>query len=114
MDLPDYYALLEVPYKATLAQIKQSYRRLARLHHPDLNQQASDERIKQLNEAYAVLSDRARRAAYDIERLERARIALIHDLLYQQYHAAPKKPDMTWMQGVKGFVSELKKGMREP
>ena len=113
MSLPDYYSLLEVPYHATLAQIKQSYRRLARLHHPDLNQQASDEQIKQLNEAYAVLSDRARRAAYDIQRLEMARIALIHDLLYRQYETAQKKPDLTWMQGVKGFMSELKKEMRE-
>jgi DnaJ-class molecular chaperone len=113
MELPDYYTLLEVPYKATMAQIKQSYRRLARLHHPDLNQEASDERIKQLNEAYAVLSDRARRAAYDIQRLEMARIALIHDMLYQQYQSAAKQPDITWMQGVKGFMNELKKEMRE-
>src|SRR6266567_7703782 len=98
MELTDYYALLEVPYQATLAQIKRSYRRLARLHHPDLNQQASDERIKQLNEAYAILSDRARRAAYDIQRLEMARIALIHDMLYRQHEAAQQKSDMTWMQ----------------
>ena len=112
MSLPDYYALLEVPYHATLGQIKRSYRRLARLHHPDLNQQVGDERIKQLNEAYAVLSDRARRAAYDIQRLEMARMALIHEALSRQYEATQQEPPMTWKQGITGFVSELKKEMK--
>src|SRR5581483_2631477 len=77
MPLKNYYAILEVPRHATLTQIKQSYRRLARLYHPDLNKQIHDDRIKQLNEAYDVLSDTARRLHYDIVLLEEMRNALI-------------------------------------
>ena len=65
MVVPDYYARLEVAPNATPAQIKAAYRRLVRLHHPDLNKQAKDVHIKRLNEAYAVLSSTTRRAAYD-------------------------------------------------
>jgi curved DNA-binding protein CbpA len=63
----DYYGLLEVPATATLAQIKQAYRRLARKHHPDTNNgdpQAA-ERFKLITEAYEVLSDPAQRQNYD-------------------------------------------------
>ena len=62
----DYYAILEVPTSASLEQIKQSYRRLVRLYHPDINKGSEDIRIKQLNEAYAVLSDPVKRTTYDI------------------------------------------------
>ena len=66
----DYYKILEVPPTATTAEIKRSYHRLARLHHPDLNKQAKDTLIKRLNEAYAVLSDPVKRAAYDAQRAD--------------------------------------------
>ena len=67
----DYYAILEVSSSASTSEIKKSYRRLARLHHPDLNQDARDTQIKRLNEAYEVLRDPKKRAAYDMQRREK-------------------------------------------
>jgi DnaJ-class molecular chaperone len=62
----DLYALLEVERSASARQIRTAYRRLARAYHPDRNH-APDaaERFKAVAEAYAVLSDSARRHAYD-------------------------------------------------
>ncbi len=117
MVVPDYYARLEVPPDASLSQIKASYRRLVRLHHPDLNKQAKDIHIKQLNEAYGVLSSTTRRAAYDSLRAEEQRAAVIADAIRRQQEAAKRKkaeePKMTWMQGAFGFVRELRKALRE-
>ncbi len=113
MTLPDYYAMLEVSSRATPEQIKQAYRRLARRYHPDLNKQAEDSRIKQLNEAYTVLSDVARRTAYDIQRLEELRRAILLDVIRRQREQAQQQPRMTWTEGVFGFVRELRKGLRE-
>ncbi|MEO7649110.1 MAG: DnaJ domain-containing protein, partial [Bryobacteraceae bacterium] len=55
----DYYSILGVDRKATQEDIKKSYRRLARKHHPDLNpgDKAAEERFKKLQEANDVLSD---------------------------------------------------------
>ena len=65
--LPDYYAVLGVSPDATLSQIKKAYRKLARQHHPDTNpgDQDAAERFKAINQAYEVLTDPARRRAYD-------------------------------------------------
>ena len=117
MIVPDYYARLEVSLTATPEQIKASYRRLVRLHHPDLNKQAKDTHIKQLNEAYAVLSSPTRRAAYDSLRAEEQRAAAIAEALRRQQEATKRKkaaePKMTWMQGAIGFVREFRKALRE-
>ncbi len=114
MPLPDYYAILGVLPTATLDEIKQAYRRLARIYHPDLQPQIThDARIKQLNEAYHVLSDLSKRAAYDMRRLQEVRHALIMEVLRQQQEAAKREPKMTWTQGAAGFVRELKKSLRE-
>ena len=114
MPLPDYYAMLEVLPTATLDEIKQAYRRLARIHHPDLQSEGThDIRIKQLNEAYNILSDLSKRAAYDMRRLQEVRRALLLEVLRQQQEAARREPKMTWAQGAAGFVRELKKGLRE-
>jgi len=62
----DYYEILEVPRNASSDDLKQAFRRLARQYHPDVNKSPdAEERFKDINEAYAVLSDDEKRAAYD-------------------------------------------------
>jgi molecular chaperone DnaJ len=63
----DYYDVLGVPRDADDAEIKRAFRRLAQQHHPDVDRNhGAEERFKELNEAYRVLSDRQRRSAYDM------------------------------------------------
>src|SRR5215467_9386059 len=63
----DYYELLGVPRKATAKDIRAAFRKLARKYHPDLNSgdKAAEEKFKQLQEAYDVLSDSKKRQMYD-------------------------------------------------
>ena len=62
----NYYEILEVPYDASFSNIKSSYLRLAKKNYPDMfSQQDDGERMKQLNEAYAVLKNKKKRALYD-------------------------------------------------
>jgi molecular chaperone DnaJ len=63
----DYYELLGVPRKAAQKDIRQAYRKLARKYHPDLNpgDKSAEEKFKQVQEAYDVLSDSKKRQAYD-------------------------------------------------
>jgi molecular chaperone DnaJ len=63
----DYYELLGVPRKATAKDIRTSFRKLARKYHPDLNpgDKSAEEKFKQLQEAYDVLSDSKKRQMYD-------------------------------------------------
>jgi len=128
MSLPDYYHLLELPVTATQSEIKRSYRRLARRYHPDLNPEALDRHIKLLNEAYKVLSNPATRGAYDEQcrllreeaaqrrrQQERAKLRQQQEETRrrQQQLAAKREPKMTWIEGIFGFVRELKKGLRD-
>ena len=71
--MKDYYKILEVGESATLKDIKKSYKRLIKRYHPDLNSdnlKESEEKTKELNEAYSVLKDNKKRREYDLSRQE--------------------------------------------
>ena len=64
MEFKDYYATLGVNKGSTEKEIKQAFRKLARKHHPDVNpgDKAAESRFKEINEAYEVLGDPAKRS----------------------------------------------------
>ncbi len=63
----DYYQVLGISKNATAAEIKKAYRKLALQHHPDRNKgdKAAEEKFKEVNKAYEVLSDAGKRQTYD-------------------------------------------------
>ncbi len=66
MEFKDYYSVLGVARDATAEQIKKAFRQLARKYHPDVSKEVdAADRMSEINEANAVLSDPERRAAYD-------------------------------------------------
>ncbi|MCG6976648.1 MAG: DnaJ domain-containing protein, partial [Acidiferrobacterales bacterium] len=66
MEYKDYYAIMGVEHDATQDQIKRAYRKLARKYHPDVSKEPdAEERFKEVGEAYEVLKDPEKRAAYD-------------------------------------------------
>jgi molecular chaperone DnaJ len=62
----DFYEILGIPKNASTEDIKSAFRKLARQYHPDVSKEAdAEERFKEINEAYGVLSDPQKRARYD-------------------------------------------------
>lgn len=62
----DYYEVLGLPKNSSLEEIKKAYRNLARKHHPDVDKSTgAEERFKEINEAYQILSDPKKKEAYD-------------------------------------------------
>lgn len=91
----DLYAILGISPLATQEEIRHAYRKLVRRFHPDSgSEEASVERFQEVQEAYRVLGDLARRQAYDRRRAERGKdltVALAWDILVsrQQLQALP-------------------------
>ena len=95
MEYQDYYKVLGVDKNATEAQVKKAYRKLARQYHPDMNpgDKKAEERFKQINEAYEVLSDPELRKKYD--QLGAS---------YRQYQRMGGDPrNFDWSQWASGF-----------
>jgi curved DNA-binding protein CbpA len=72
----DHYAVLSIAPGASATEIKEAYRKLAFLYHPDRNKAGQDasKKMKEINEAYAILSDPIKRREYDIPRGYRGRV----------------------------------------
>ena len=71
---PDYYKILQVDYEAEPEVVTAAYRRLAAKYHPDVNRASdAEERMRDLNQAYAVIGDPAKRIDYDRQRAAKAR-----------------------------------------
>lgn len=66
MEFKDYYAVMGLSPNATQEEIKRAYRKLARKYHPDVSKESNaEEKFKELGEAYEVLKEPEKRAAYD-------------------------------------------------
>ena len=94
MDYKDYYKTLGVSKSAEQSEIKKAYRKLARKYHPDMNpnDKASEDKFKEVNEAYEVLSDPEKREKYDRFGAQ-----------WQQYSGKGGRPeDFDWSQWSSG------------
>lgn len=106
----DFYQVLGVSKDASQDEIKKSYRKLARTHHPDSNagDEKAESRFKEISEAYSVLSDPAKRKQYDEER------ALFSSGAFRPGAGRPGQPggfDVSDLFGGGGGLGDLFGGM---
>jgi len=104
MSFKDYYEVLGVDRGATQEEIKKAFRRLALRYHPDRNpqnQKQSEERFKEINEAYQVLIDESRRREYDYLTGNATRRAWYYDT-QEAFHSDVARDDI-----LEAFLSEL-------
>jgi curved DNA-binding protein len=94
MEYKDYYKILGVDRKASEDEIRKAYRKLAKQYHPDYNpnDKQAEDRFKDINEAYEVLSDAKKRSTYD---------RLGND--YSQWQRRGNPGDFDWGQYGSGF-----------
>ncbi|MBX5457235.1 MAG: J domain-containing protein [Thermogemmatispora sp.] len=120
--MQDYYSILEIAPTASPEEIRRAYLRLVRRYHPDAHQNAAgmqaryEQQMKLINEAYEVLGDPRRRATYDVHRAAELRVRALREarLKYQaQMGKHNSSTEMTWLEGLVGFVRELKRSLRE-
>jgi DnaJ-class molecular chaperone len=93
----DYYAILKVDSHASQETIRTAYRKMAQQAHPDKSMDVGIISFSQLTEAYHVLCNERRRAAYDEKR-----VTMLTTIKTMQCK-------MTWKDGLRGFITELKK-----
>ena len=113
MDYKDYYKILGVDRKASEDEIRKAYRKLAKQYHPDYNpnNKQSEDRFKEINEAYEVLSDTKKRSHYDrlgSDYSNWQRLGNPGDFNWDQYSGAPggtrvNMDDLNEMFGGGGF-----------
>jgi curved DNA-binding protein len=94
--MKDYYHVLGVQKNATVDEIKKAYRKLALQYHPDRNKgdKAAEERFKEINEAYAVLSDQEKRRQYDMFGAEGFRKRYSQEDIFQGFDIGDVLKDM--------------------
>src|SRR3972149_1226137 len=109
----DYYTVIGVPRGASQEEVKQAYRRLAREYHPDVRKDdpQANERFKEINEAYYVLSDPDRRPQY--ARFGRAAARRAAERRSQQQPAFGRFPEVVTCRECGGRGTVIRHPCRE-